>query len=91
MSATQVNELDEMVDLVKSSDHIAILPDDLISDNVLNQQLIKLDIAEFSDLNLEVIFAHKDQHDLGAPLESLFEIVKVIEDDRHRGDDSHFS
>jgi len=50
-----------------------------------------LDIAEFSDLNLEVIFAHKDQHDLGAPLESLFEIVKVIEDDRHRGDDSHFS
>ena len=91
MSATQVNELDEMVDLVKSSDHIAILPDDLISDDLFNQQLIKLDIAEFRDLNLEVIFAYKDQHDLGAPLESLFEIVKVIEDDRHRGDDSYFS
>lgn len=91
MSATQVNELDEMVDLVKSSDHIAILPDDLISDDLFNHQLIKLDIAEFSDLNLEVIFAYKNQHDLGAPLQNLFEIVKLIEDDRHRGDDSYFS
>ena len=80
-----------MIDLVKSSDHIAILPDDLISDDLFNQRLFKLDIAEFRDLNLEVIFAYKDQHDLGAPLESLFEIVKGIEDDRHRGDDSYFT
>ena len=91
MSATRLNELDEMIDLVKSSDHIAILPDDLISDDLFNQRLFKLDIAEFRDLNLEVIFAYKDHHDLGAPLESLFEIVKGIEDDRHRGDDSYFT
>ncbi len=87
MSATQLNDFDEMTDLVKSSDHIAILPDDLISGDLFNHQLVKLDIAEFRDLNLEVVCAFKDRQVLDGPLKSFFEIVKIIEDDRHRGDD----
>lgn len=87
MSATQLNDFDEMTDLVKSSDHIAILPDDLVSGDLFNHQLVKLDIAEFRDLNLEVVCAFKDRQDRGGPLNSFFEIVKIIEDDRHRGDD----
>lgn len=89
MSATQLNEFDDMIDLVKTSDHIAILPDDLISDDLFHHRLVKVDISEFLDLNLEVVFAYKDQEVMDAPLTSLFEIVKDIEEDRHRGDDAY--
>ena len=82
MSATQVDGLRQMIDLIKSSDHIAIMPYEVIADELSANELGRLDIAEFRDLNLEVVFVYRDD-DHVEPLTEFIATVRRLETERH--------
>lgn len=82
MSATQVDGLGQTINLIKSSDHIAILPYEAIVDDLNTGNLMKLDIAGFCDLDLEVVFVYND-NDYAAPLSDFIATVLEIEQERH--------
>ena len=86
LSATHVDGLDQMNDLIKSSDHIAIMPYDVIADEIRNRDLAILDIAEFRDLKLEVVFVYREE-DKNEPLAEFVATVRNLEDARHKMDE----
>ena len=86
LSATHVEGLDQMSDLIKSSDHIAIMPYDVIVDEIENRDLAVLDIVEFRDLKLEVVFVYRED-DKSESLAEFVATVRHLEDARHRMDD----
>ncbi|NBU13284.1 MAG: LysR family transcriptional regulator [Alphaproteobacteria bacterium] len=86
LSATHVDGLDQMNDLIKSSDHIAIMPYEVIADEIRNRDLAILDITEFRDLRLEVVFVYR-KDDKNESLAALVATVRHLEDARHKMDD----
>ena len=83
MSAARVDGLGQMIDLIKTTDHIAIMPYDVIEDELNNGDLAKLDIAEFSNLNLEVVFVYRDNEYI-EPLANFISTVQFLEEERHK-------
>ena len=82
MSATQVDDLEQTLDLIKSSDHTGILPYEAIADDLNTGDLVKLDISGFHDLDLEVVFVCSDK-DHAEPLADFIATVLKIEQERH--------
>ena len=85
MSATQVDGLGQMIDLIKTSDHIAIMPYEVIEEELNNGNITKLDIAEIRELNLEVVFVCRGD-DYVEPLANFMSTVRHIEEERHKRD-----
>jgi DNA-binding transcriptional LysR family regulator len=86
LSATHVDGLDQMNDLIQSSDHIAIMPYEVIADDIKNRNLVILDVAEFRDLRLEVVFVYRED-DRNEPLAEFIATVRHLENERHEIND----
>ena len=60
----------------------SIMPYEVIADELSANDLARLDIAEFRDLDLEVVFVYRDD-DYVEPLNEFIATVRRLETERH--------
>jgi DNA-binding transcriptional LysR family regulator len=88
MSATQVDGLGQMIDLIKSSDHLAIMPYEVVANELDKHDLAVLDISEFRELKLEVVFVYCDGNQTKL-LADFIDSVLSLEGFRHNKSDMY--
>jgi DNA-binding transcriptional LysR family regulator len=79
ISAKMIDSLGAMIELVKTSDSLAIMPEDSIPYQLTKGEIVALELANIPDITLKVVFAFLDQEPLPEPLRSFIEMTRSIE------------
>jgi|GEM_PF-1056848 len=79
ISAKMIDSLGAMIELVKTSDSLAIMPEDTISYQLTKGEIVALELANMPNITLKVVFAFLDQEPLPEPLRSFIEMTRSIE------------